>query len=94
MALTFADLDAKLPRSNTVTSNQRYILNLLDNRRTSQKDRTTAIAYVFANRKKFEPVNIGTVPYPLSEELDLKVNGPDSKQGFAEIISKRSAVWV
>ena len=75
MALTFADLDAKLPRSNTVTSNQRYILNLLDNRRTSQKDRTTAIAYVFANRKKFEPVNIGTVPYPLSEELDLKVNG-------------------
>ena len=91
MALTFADLDAKLPKSNTVTSNQRYIMNLLDNRHTSIRDRRTAIAYVRSHRRKFEPVSIGTVPYPLSEELDLKVNGPDAKQGFAEMISKRSA---
>ena len=91
MALTFSDLDAKLPKSNTVTSNQRYIMNLIDNKHTSLRDRRTAIAYVLSHRKKFEPVNIGTVPYPLSEEMDLKVNGPDAKQGFVEMITKRQA---
>lgn len=89
MPLTFADLDAKLPRGNTVTSNQRYIGNLIDNRHTSPRDRRTAIAYVLSHRRRFEPVNIGTVPYPLSEEMDLKVNGPDAKQGFVEMITKK-----
>ena len=91
MPLTFADLDAKLPRSNTITSNQRYVMNLIDNKHTSFRDRRTAIAYVLTHRKKFEPVNIGTVPYPLSEEMDLKVNGPDAKAGFVEMITKRQA---
>ncbi len=91
MPLTFADLDAKLPRSNTITSNQRYVMNLIDNKHTSFQDRRTAIAYVRTHRRKFEPVNIGTVPYPLSEEMDLKVNGPDAKAGFVEMITKRSA---
>ena len=91
MPLTFSDLDAKLPKSNTVTSNQRFIRNLIENKHTSSRDRRTAISYVLSHRRRFEPVNIGTVPYPLSEEMDLKVNGPDAKQGFVEMIAKRQA---
>lgn len=86
-SLTPSRLCAKLPRSNTIGSSQRYIANLMENPSTSPSDRRVAIDLVLSEPWRFIPLDEHT-GNPMHDEWARKKNA-GADPGFVRAFRDR-----
>ena len=79
--ITFAMLDRKFPKTNTIAMCQHYVEKLLADPDLSLSDRHTVLDYVRANRHRFTALPTDTDD-PIINEINRKLNGNRVSEDF------------
>ncbi len=88
--ITFAMLDGKFPKSNTIAMCQHYMERLLSDPDLSYTDRRTAIDYIYAHRHRFTALPTDTGHF-VQDEINRKLNGNNVVEDFFEWLQE--GVW-
>ena len=81
--ITFAMLDRKFPKSNTIAMCQHYMVKFLADPNLSAEDRRTAINYILDHKQRFTALPTDTDD-PIINEINRKLNGNNVHKDFLD----------